>query len=37
LVLGIGWGLGQRWSVSAPEIHPGVPTLPGNTPKPQKP
>lgn len=37
LVLGIGWGLGRHWSVSAPEIHPGVPTLPGNPPRPEKP
>lgn len=36
LVLGIGWGLGHRFSVGAPELHPSLPTLPGETPAPRE-
>ncbi|HVY30676.1 MAG TPA: hypothetical protein VHB79_29155 [Polyangiaceae bacterium] len=35
LVLGIGWGLSQRWSLHAPDSLPVLPTLPGKTPEPQ--
>lgn len=35
VVLGIGWGLSQRWSLHAPESLPTLPTLPGKTPEPQ--
>jgi len=37
LVLGVGWGLGHRFSLSAPHVGPELPTLPGKTPEPKNP